>query len=158
MTSPSVGAVSIRRGSDPVASRMASPSSRSTTSPPAPPFPSGRRTSTVCGPTIRPRPSTTFTPSARTFLLMSSDWARARSRTRRMIVGRSTSYRGTSSPAIPSKCTPRLGAVSSVLNAWAEVSSVLDGTQSHSTQAPPSPSSLTMVTSAPRSAATRAAS
>ena len=89
---------------------------------------------------------------------MSSDWARARSRTRRMIVGRSTSYRGTSSPAIPSKCTPRLGAVSSVLNAWAEVSSVLDGTQSQSTQAPPSPSSLTTVTSAPRSAATRAAS
>jgi len=89
---------------------------------------------------------------------MSSDWARARSRTRAMIVGRSTSYRGTSSPAIPSKCTPRLGAVSRVLNAWAEVSSVLDGTQSHSTHAPPSPSSLTIVTSAPRSAATRAAS
>ena len=36
MTSPSVGAVSIRRGSDPVATRMASPSSRSTTSSPVP--------------------------------------------------------------------------------------------------------------------------
>src|SRR5829696_3185623 len=59
---------------------------------------------------------------------------------------------------MPSKWTPRLGAVSRVLKAWAEVSRVLDGTQSHSTQAPPSPSSLTTVTSAPRSAATRAAS
>src|SRR4029453_5001171 len=58
---------------------------------------------------------------------------------------------------MPSKWTPRLGAVSKVLNAWAEISRVLDGTQSHSTQWPPSPSSSTIVAPAPRSAATRAA-
>jgi len=82
---------------------------------------------------------------------LSRDWARARS------VIRSYS-RAALTLARPPVAMPSWGARFSIVIALEVSMRVLDGTQSVSTQAPPSPSESTMVTSAPSWVATRAAS
>ena len=83
--------------------------------------------------------------------VMSRDWARARS------VIRSYS-RAALTVARPPVAMPRPALRLSSVIALEVSMSDLEGTQSVSTQAPPSPSESTTVTSAPSWAATRAAS
>ena len=89
---------------------------------------------------------------------MSRDWAAASARMRRFTAVSSATESETSSPSWSSRCTPRSEAVSNWLMKSAVEMSVLEGTQSVSTAAPPTPSRSTTVTVAPRWAATSAAS
>src|SRR5579859_1058976 len=144
MRSPSGGAPGRIRGIAPVAIRMAS---ALISAPPA---------LTTPGPARLALALMTLIPSAASRAVMSADWARARSVIRSYSRAALTVAELTiAGPpvAMPSPAD-RLSRVIAL-----EVSmSVLDGTQSVSTQAPPSPSESTTVTSAPSWAATRAAS
>src|SRR5580658_9659423 len=134
MRSPSGSAPGSTRGIAPVAIRIASGSICSS---PA---------CTVLGPARRPGAAMTLTPSAASLAAMSADWALARSV---ILLYR----RAALTVAMPSPADLLSRAIA------LEVSmSALEGTQSVSTQAPPSPSESTTVTSAPSWAATRAAS
>src|ERR1019366_9300916 len=106
---------------------------------------------TVPAPVSRPRAAITLTSSAASRAVMSWDWARARS------VIRSYS-RAALTVARPPVAMPSRGARFSIVIALKVSMRVLEGTQSVSTQAPPTPSESTTVTSAPSWAATRAAS
>src|SRR5271155_1401170 len=139
MRSPSGGAPGSTRGSAPVAIRTASA------------LISASPALTVPGPSRRPLALITLMPSAASRAVMSADWARARS------VIRSYS-RAALTVARPPVAMPSPADRLSRVIALDVSMSVLDGTQSVSTQAPPSPSESTTVTSAPSWAATRAAS
>jgi hypothetical protein len=83
MTSPSVGAESSLRGSEPVATRIASALIRSL-------FPSASVTSTVCSSSSSPCPRMNDAPALPTLARMSSDWASASRRTRASTFSRFT--------------------------------------------------------------------
>ena len=139
MRSPSGGAPGSTRGSAPVAIRTASA------------LISASPALTIPGPVRLPLALITLMPSAASRAVMSADWARARS----VIRWYSRAALTVAGPpvAMPSPAD-RLSRVIAL-----DVSmSVLEGTQSVSTQAPPGPSESTRVTSAPSCAATRAAS
>src|SRR5580658_8263809 len=139
MRSPSGSAPGSTRGIAPVAIRIAS---GSICSPAA---------CTVLGPARRPGAAMTLTPSAASLAAMSADWALARSV---ILLYRRAALTVARPPlAMPSPADLLSRAIA------LEVSmSALEGTQSVSTQAPPSPSESTTVTSAPSWTATRAAS
>src|SRR5580704_12283172 len=139
MRSPSGGAPGSTRGSAPVAIRTVSA------------LISASSALTVPGPSRRPLALITLMPSAASRAVMSADWARARS------VIRSYS-RAALTVARPPVAMPSPADRLSRVIALDVSMSVLDGTQSVSTQAPPSPSESMTVTSAPSWAATRAAS
>ena len=139
MRSPSGRAPGSTRGRAPVATRIAS----ALISVPA--------ATTTPGPARRPWALITLMPEAASRAAMSADWARARS------VIRSYS-RAALTVARPPVAMPSWADRLSRVIALDVSMSVLDGTQSVSTQAPPIPSESTMVTSAPSWAATRAAS
>ena len=95
------------------------------------------------------------TPSLRSRSAMSADWAAASDLTRSLILGSEILASSNS------RSNPRSGARRSSVRTPVEAMNVFDGTQSHSTHAPPMPSQSTTVTSAtsrPRAAATSAAS
>src|SRR5580704_15192056 len=139
MRSPSGGAPGSTRGIAPVAIRTVSA------------LISASPALTVPGPSRRPLALITLMPSAASRAVMSADWARARS------VIRSYS-RAALTVARPPVAMPSPADRLSRVIALDVSMSVLDGTQSVSTQAPPIPSESTTVTSAPSWAATRAAS
>src|SRR6516162_532514 len=139
MRSPSGGAPGSTRGIAPVAIKMASALISA-----SPAF-------TTPGPAKRPLALITLTPSAASRAVMSADWARARS------VIRSYS-RAALTVARPPVAMPSPEDRLSRVIALDVSMSVLEGTQSVRTHAPPSPSESTTVTSAPSCAATRAAS
>ena len=101
----------------------------------------------------RPDPAMIRTPSASSRAWMSADWATARPLTRRLTFARSSPTAASSPPS-----SPRTAESRTEVMAPAAAISVLDGTQSVSTLAPPMPSRSTTVTSAPSCAATSAAS
>ena len=116
-------------------------------------------TATVCGPASRPVPVRTSIPSAASRAVTSADCAQASARTLAYSRGASTVARAVpAEPGPQSRRMPRAAAPSSAAIMPEVAISVLDGTQSVSTQAPPSPSRSTTVTLAPSCAATRAAS
>src|SRR3982751_5367170 len=84
---------------------------------------------------------------------MSVDWASASRLTREF-----TAWASTLTAASPPACTPNCSVSRYEVTTSDEAMNVLDGTQSHSTQAPPAASASTTVTSAPNCAATSAAS
>src|SRR5271170_3260623 len=139
MRSPSGGAPGSTRGSAPVAIRTVSA------------LISEWPVCTTPRPARRPLALITLMPSAASRAVMSADWARARS------VIRSYS-RAALTVARPPVAMPSPADRLSRVIALDVSMSVLDGTQSVSTQAPPSPSESMTVTSAPSCAATRAAS
>ena len=139
MRSPSGSAPGSTRGSAPVAIRTASA------------LISSSPARTVPGAVSLPFAAITRTSSAATRAVMSRDWARARSVIR--------SYRRAAlTVARPPVAMPSPALRLSSVIALEVSMSDLEGTQSVSTQAPPSPSESTRVTSAPSWAATRAAS
>ena len=97
-------------------------------------------------------PSRMLTPLAIRVALMSADWASANPATRPLTTPTSTS---TLSGSI---ITPRVPAASTAVRPPADAMKVFDGTQSDSTQAPPTPSFSINVTLAPYWTATSAAS
>ncbi len=139
MASPSGSAPGSTRGSAPVAIRMASA------------LISSSPARTVPGPASRPCAVIILTSSAATRAAMSRDWAWARSVIRWY-------SRAALTVARPLVAMPSPALLKSRAIALEVSMSDLEGTQSVSTQAPPSPSESTTVTSAPSWAATRAAS
>ena len=130
MRSPSGSAPGSTRGIAPVATRIASASI--SVSPAV----------IVPAPDRRPSAAITLTFSAASRAVMSRDWARARSVIR--------SYRRAAlTVARPPVAMPSPGDRLSIVIALDVSMRVLEGTQSVSTQAPPSPSESTTVTSAP---------
>ncbi len=121
-----------------------------------------RAPSSACVASSLPRPRITRPPALVTDAVMSLDWASASRLTRRLTLPRSTpctraaSLSGgvSSATMMPSSSYE----VSKCVITSAVAISVLDGTQSVSTDAPPRPSQSTTVTSAPSWAATSAAS
>ena len=114
----------------------------------------------VCGPASVAVPPMTSTPSAATRAVTSDDCARASALIRRCSRVASTGRAPSPPPSPPPGLMriPRSAALFSTVTVLDVSIRVLEGTQSVSTQAPPSPSRSASVTSAPSCAATSAAS